>query len=105
VEPGSFQLVPGVVEGLTSLSRQSLSSLREQSIDVVHPEADAFHVKCLDCARERLALVHDRLKIPWALGRQKRDEVAETSLGCGAMVCCGHGNDTAGLGPASVERT
>jgi hypothetical protein len=60
VEARRFELVPGVRKECADLCRQLDSAPGKVTIDVVHAEADAFHVKGPDRADERLAFLNQR---------------------------------------------
>ena len=60
VEARRFELMPGVGEQCSDLSRQLDAAFGKLTIDVVHAEADAFHVKGRNGADQCLAFVNQR---------------------------------------------
>lgn len=59
METGFFEVPPHLHECLLRSRRQRQPAFVQQAIDVVGPEADAFHVEGLDGTRERFALVKE----------------------------------------------
>lgn len=91
VEASRFELVPRAGEQRPHLGRECQIGPRQLTIDVVHPEADALHVKCADRAYECFALVEERTKrCGLALRLQLGDDLFDESFRGLAMIRSGH---------------
>ena len=85
VETGRLELAAGAGERGTL--RWRIRSAREETIDVEHPEADAFHVKGADGDAERFAFGDQR--VARRLGRaglEEGDQGVDVVLGGLAVI-------------------
>jgi hypothetical protein len=90
VEPGSFKLLTDLGKCGFRLIRQREIAAGDESIDVVHPKADAFHVKRANRQPERFAFFEDRIsRLALRLGLHAGDQTLQTVLSGFAVIGIG----------------
>jgi hypothetical protein len=75
VEPGGLEVMTRLFQDGGALLWQSGAAARDEPVHVVHPEADALHVKRGDGTRERRALFDERSGLGGRVRLEERDEL------------------------------
>ena len=91
VEPGSFELVADLGKSGLCLIRQRDTASIEESIDVVHPKANAFHVERPNRQSQRFAFFEDRVsRVALRLALNAGHQTLQALLGSFSMIGISH---------------